>query len=57
MKKIFVMFAMAALVLASCAKEENPLSGNDGQNDAFEPSGELVEKVFTVGEIKSKTYS
>lgn len=56
MKKIFVMFAMAALVLASCAKEESPLSGNDGQNDAFEPSGELVEKVFTVGEIKSKTY-
>ena len=56
MKKIFVMFAMSALALTSCLQEENPVSGNDGQNDAFEPSGELVEKVFTVGEIKSKTY-
>lgn len=56
MKKIFVMFAMSALALTSCLQEENPVSGNNGQNDAFEPSGELVEKVFTVGEIKSKTY-
>ena len=56
MKKIFVMFAMSALALTSCLQEDNPVVDNNGENDAFEPSGELVEKVFTVGEIKSKTY-
>ena len=54
MKKIFSIFAMAAVVLASCVKEQAPVLGGD--NNEIVPSGELVEKVFTVGDIESKTY-
>lgn len=54
MKKIFSIFAMAAMVLASCVKEQAPVLGGE-QNDVV-PSGELVEKVFTVGTTETKTY-
>lgn len=54
MKKIFSIFAMAAMVLASCVKEQAAVLGGD-QNDVV-PSGELVEKVFTVGTTETKTY-
>ena len=54
MKKIFSIFAMAAVVLASCVKEQAPVAGGDPNE--IVPSGELVEKVFTVGDVESKTY-
>ena len=54
MKKIFSIFAMAAVVLASCVKEQAPVLGGD-QNDVV-PSENLVEKVLTVSDLESKTY-
>ena len=54
MKKIFSIFAMAAVVLASCVKEQAPVLNGD-QNDVA-TSGNLVEKVFTVSDVESKTY-
>lgn len=54
MKKIFSIFAMAAVVLASCVKEQAPVLNGD-KNDVA-TSGNLVEKVFTVGDLESKTY-
>ena len=54
MKKIFSIFAMAAMVLASCVKEQAPVLGGD-QNDVV-PSENLVEKVLTVSDLESKTY-
>ena len=54
MKKIFSIFAMAAMVLASCVKEQAPAL--DGDQNGVEPSGNLVEKVFSVGDPESKTY-
>ena len=47
MKKIFSIFAMAAMMLASCVKEQAPAL--DGDQNGIEPSGNLVEKVFSVG--------
>ena len=54
MKKIFSIFAMAAMMLASCVKEQAPAL--DGDQNGIEPSGNLVEKVFSVGDPESKTY-
>lgn len=54
MKRLFSIFAMAAVVLASCVKEQTPVLDGD-QNDVI-PSENLVEKVFTVGDPESKTY-
>ena len=54
MKKLFSVFAMAAVVLASCVKEQAPVV--DGEQNNIDPSDMLVEKVFTVGDIESKTY-
>lgn len=52
MKKIFSIFAMAAVVLASCVKEQTPVTDQNG----VAPSEGLVEKVFTVSDVESKTY-
>ena len=54
MKRLFSIFAMAAVVLASCVKEQTPVLDGD-QNDVI-PSENLVEKVFSVGDPESKTY-
>ena len=56
MKKLSMIFAMAAVVLTSCLKEENPTTPGTTDKNDFEPSGVLVEKVFTVGTSETKTY-
>ena len=57
MRKISVFIAMAAVALTSCVKEEVPVVEDNNNNQTeFVPSGELVEKVFTVGTADTKTY-
>lgn len=56
MKKLSMIFAMAAVVLTSCLKEENPTTPGVTDKNDFEPSGVLVEKVFTAGTSETKTY-
>ena len=56
MKKISIIFAMAALIFSSCIKEEAPIVDNNGDKDAANPSELLVEKVFTVGDVDTRTY-
>ena len=56
MKKIFMMFAAAAVALTSCLKEEAPMVNENGTQDNGGSDEVLVEKVFTVGDIDSKTY-
>ena len=56
MKKLSLIFAMAAIVLTSCLKEEAPVVNENGAQDNIDPSEVLVEKVFTTGDVDSKTY-
>lgn len=56
MKKISMIFAMAVLALTSCIKEETPMVDNNGGQDIDTPSELLVEKVFTVGDVDTRTY-
>ena len=56
MKKISMIFAMAVLALTSCIKEEAPMVDNNGGQDIDTPSELLVEKVFTVGDVDTRTY-
>lgn len=56
MKKISIIFAMAALIFSSCIKEEAPIVDNNGDQNVADPSELLVEKVFTVGDVDTRTY-
>ena len=56
MKKLSLIFAIAAIVLTSCLKEEAPVVNENGAQDNIDPSEVLVEKVFTTGDVDSKTY-
>lgn len=56
MKKISMIFAMAALIFSSCIKEEAPIVDNNGDQNVADPSELLVEKVFTVGDVDTRTY-
>ena len=56
MKKISMIFAMAALIFSSCIKEEAPIVDNNGDQNVADPSELLVEKVFTVGDVDTRTF-
>ena len=56
MKKLSMIFAMAAIALTSCLKEEAPVVNENGAQDNSELSDVLVEKIFTVGDVDTKTY-
>lgn len=56
MKKLSMIFAMAAIALTSCLKEEAPVVNENGAQDNSEFSDVLVEKIFTVGDVDTKTY-
>ena len=55
MRKISMIFAMAAIVLTSCVKE-TPITTEGGNTTDLVPSGELVEMTFTASSAETKTY-